>query len=177
MRSAERKVLTTNVNSAESAAGIIASLCNIPQGVDINDRISRHVRPLYVDWCVCISQNAATNESVMISIWLDKASQSTTPVFSDVFDISIVNAGDALPNVTQTGSRYQCLFIKDIRTNNNGETDSVHRGRLRLPSFDMEFKGATTAYPYNKAIFFATGSSSSANPTIASTFQFVYEDA
>lgn len=178
-RAVEHKVQTVSNNSVAAAGGQIASLCNVPQGTDINDRIGRHIRPLYVDYVVTVYPSATppVYDSLMVSLWLDLAAQSSTPSFTDVFDITTSNAGTALANVTKTGSRFRCLMIRDMACNSGGDGCHTIRGRVKLSPFDMEFYASTTAYPYNKGIFTAIGSAVSADIGFNSLWQFVFEDA
>jgi hypothetical protein len=173
----ERKVFTTTISQSLSAAGIIASLCNVAQGSDIMNRIGRHIQPLYIDYVITVFQSSSVDDVLMISFFLDNAAQSTTPVFSDVFDISVLNAGTSLPNIAKTGSRYHPLLIRDMPSNQSGEGAFTIRGRVRVPRIDMEYYASTTAYPYNKGLFFACGSAFSANISLNGMFQMVFEDA
>lgn len=178
-RDVERKIFTVTVSQAAPAAGFTGSLVNVLQGTDLPNRVGRYITAKYFDvsWNA-YEYTALSADTVRFSVWNDRCAAAGAPTFSQIYDTGTFNAAVALPNVSQYGDRFTCLWDHNVGVSINGP--EVVTGKVRIPippRFQrIEFLGASTAYPVTNGFIFAIGSALGGSVAIQFNVQLGFTD-
>jgi hypothetical protein len=182
-RYVERKVFSASAAAATvSSGGASGSLCNIPQGSDIANRIGRHIRALYLDICFNTYYNGGVNtagDTVALFIYIDTSASAGTPLSTDMVDTAVTGFGVGLLNASKYSKRFVPLAIVDMPVGPGGPDSVTFRKRIQIPAkySVFEYLASTTAYPITNALVMAWGDQNS-NTAISYNWnaQLFFED-
>jgi len=165
VRGPEMKELNTAVSatgSTVSITGNVINLSNIPQGVDINNRVGRYVRAKYLDYVIVCSTNVTNDDTFLIGFVMDTQASAATTTYGLIWDIGTANAGYANQNTLQSRMRYRVLMQKQVDMSITGTNLVTLRGRLEIPRDlqEMEFISSSTAPPNTNSLLLTTGCNS-----------------
>jgi len=175
----ERKVYTQAYSQNPTTTGQTVSVCSVLQGTDIQNRIGRHIRALYMDIVVnqaCLS--TTLYDQLSVAVVLDTAASAGLPPFTTVMDTTICGP-IALQNVIVSGKRFRVLKWIDATVGGGGPQSQTDRFRIQIPSSHsiFEFAGAATSYPITNAVFLCISSGLSSTLDYTEILvQTVFED-
>lgn len=103
-------------NQPVSLSGNTQAISLIQQGLTTGQRVGNHIHPQYIYTRGSVSSNTTGIEAYnfFIAVILDRQPNGALANFSDIYDITIPDAGNALRTIQSTGKRFKVLKRVDI---------------------------------------------------------------
>lgn len=167
-----------------SPAGIIVQLNNIVAGTDYNQRIGRHMYMKSIDINLLLNPAVTSNtEFSLFALVHDRQTNGIAPIFSDIYDISIVTNGAlAFKNTRRFTDRFTILWEeRSVTQGATGNYENTYWRKhipIRTELKEVEYENATASLPAHGALYLVAINTSVAGtpPTISYGSKLTFYD-
>nr|UOF79821.1 capsid protein [Cressdnaviricota sp.]UOF81554.1 capsid protein [Cressdnaviricota sp.] len=156
----EKKFIDTSISGTAlvaSPSGFVSCISLVGQGTDLNQRIGDSIKysSLMVEGFVTL--NAATQDLIKVSIVLDRQTNASLPLYSDIYEVGAGSGATAQRNKLSV-DRFKVLKEWNLDLETAGSTLKKFHTYIKFPTgqdYHEKFSGtgSTIASVYSNSIY------------------------